>query len=275
MNEAHRHAAALRNRAADAPRATAARTALLRAARPLAALSLAFAVSLAAAAEVRAQQKFSKTYPAQRPTVRLELDNRSGTIEVEGWDKPEIKVSAELESPAARFTPVVSADGVSINVVNDTRGKENVGDVNFKVRVPFDAEVHVKTKIGNVSVRNVRGSMIWAFTSNGDIELTGLRAFKVMASNITGNVFFDAELLRGGSYDLKSTSGDINVRITGGSGFTLTAMAPRTRNISLGPFARMGTFDFSDNRQVHGRVGDGSAILMPTSLRGSIVFVSR
>jgi hypothetical protein len=52
-------------------------------------------------------------------------------------------------------------------------------------------------------------------------------------------------------------------------------MAPRTRNISLGPFARMGTFDFSDNRQVHGRVGDGSAILMPTSLRGSIVFVSR
>jgi hypothetical protein len=238
-------------------------------------LAAGLAVPLAAAVEVRAQQKFSKTFRAQRPTVRLELFNRSGTIEVEGWEKPEIKVSAEMESPAARFTPVVNEDGVSIDVVGDTRGKENVGDVNFKVRVPFDAVVRVKTKIGNISVRNVRGSLVGVFTSIGDIELTGLRAFKVMASNITGNIFFDADLLRGGSYDLKSTSGDINVRITGGSGFTLTAMAPRTRNISLGPFARMGTFDFSDNRQVHGRVGDGSAILMPTSLRGSIVFVSR
>lgn len=261
MNEAHCDAA---------PRA-----AFVSTLRPLTALSLALLISFAAAVETFAQQKFSKTYRTQRPTVRLELTNRSGTIEVEGWDKPEIKVAAEMESPAARFTPVVREDGVSIDVVGDTRGRENVGDVNFKVRVPYDSEVTVKTKIGNITVRNVRGSMVFAFTSNGDIDLTGLRAFKVIASNITGNVFFDAELLRGGSYDLKSTSGDINVRITGGSGFTLTAMAPRTRNISLGPFARMGTFDFSDNRQVHGRVGDGSAILMPTSLRGSIVFVSR
>jgi hypothetical protein len=275
MNEAHFNAAPHGRAAVAATRATAARTTLPSIVRPLTTLSLAFVISLAAATEARAQQKFSKTFRAQRPTVRLELDNRSGTIEIEGWEKAEIKVSAEMESPAARFTPVVSEDGVSINVVSDTRGKENVGDVNFKVRVPFDSEVRVKTKIGNISVRNVRGSMVWVFTSTGDIELTGLRAFKVIASNIVGNIFFDAELLRGGSYDLKSTSGDINVRITEGSGFTLTAMAPRTRNISLGPFARMGTFDFSDNRQVHGRVGDGSAILMPTSLRGSIVFVSR
>lgn len=275
MNEAHPNNAAPHERAADATRASAARTALPSVVRSLAVLSLAFAVSFAAVIEARAQQKFSKTYRTQRPTVRLELDNRSGTIEIEGWEKAEIRVSAEMESPAARFTPVVSEDGVSIDVVRDTRGKENVGDVNFKVHVPFDSEVRVKTKIGNVSVRNVRGSMVFAFTSIGDIDLTGLRAFKVMASNITGNIFFDAELSRGGSYDLKSTSGDINVRITGGSGFTLTAMAPRTRNISLGPFRDMGTFDFSDNRQVHGRVGDGSAILMPTSLRGSIVFVSR
>lgn len=274
MNEAHRNAAP-RERAADAPRATAARSALLPVVRSLAALSLAFAVSFAAGTEAYAQQKFSKTYRPQRPTARLLISNRSGTIEVEGWDKPEIKVSAEMESPAARFTPLVSEDGVSIDVVGDTRGKENVGDVNFKVRVPFDSVVDVKTKIGNISVRGVGGSVVLAVTSKGDIELTGLRAFKVWASNISGNIFFDAELLRGGTYDLKSTSGDINVRITGGSGFTLTAMAPRTRNISLGPFARMGTFDFSDNRQVHGRVGDGSATLMPTSLRGSIVFVPR
>jgi hypothetical protein len=275
MNESQCNAAPHERAAVATKRATAARTALRAIARPLAALALVLMVALLVAAEVRAQKKFSKSFPAQRPTVRLELDNRSGTIEVEGWERAEIKVTAEMESPAARFTPVVREEGVRIDVVADTRNMENVGDVNFKVRVPYDSEVSVKTKVGNITVTGVRGSVVLAYTSKGDIDLTGLRAFKVIASNVSGNIFFDAELLRGGSYDLKSTSGDINVRITGGSGFTLTAMAPRTRNISLGPFARMGTFDFSDNRQVHGRVGDGSAILMPTSLRGSIVFVSR
>jgi outer membrane lipoprotein SlyB len=83
-------------------------------------------------------------------------------------------------------------------------------------------------------------------------------------------------MLSGGLYDLKSTQGDINVRISGGSGFTLTATAPRTRNISLGTLAQRGDFSFQgDNRRVVGRVGDGSATLNTTNLRGSIMFFTR
>jgi hypothetical protein len=112
-------------------------------------------------------------------------------------------------------------------------------------------------------------------TTEGDIDLTSLRADKVMASNISGNILFDADLKSGGSYDLRSMQGDISVRLGGGSGFTLTAVAPRTRNINLGGFASRGSFDFSDNRKIKGTVGDGSAILNTTNMRGSIVFVSR
>ena len=32
-----------------------------------------------------AQQKFSKTYRTPRRNIRLQLTNRSGTIEIEGW----------------------------------------------------------------------------------------------------------------------------------------------------------------------------------------------
>jgi hypothetical protein len=82
--------------------------------------------------------------------------------------------------------------------------------------------------------------------------------------------------MRGGMYELRSTQGDINLRINAGSGFNLTATAPRTRNINLGEFAGKGSWDFqSNNRRVTGRVGDGSATLNTTNLRGSIVFVSR
>jgi DUF4097 and DUF4098 domain-containing protein YvlB len=243
--------------------------------RVVVAAALALAASIAPS--TFAQQHFSKIYHPARRNIRLQLTNRSGTIEIEGWERGEIKVSADMDSPAARFTPVVDDEGLVIDVMNDTRGRESVGDVNFKIQVPADATVDLETRMGNITVRNVRGSMVRAVvTSSGDIDLTGIRAFKVMASNITGNILFDAEMLSGGLYDLKSTQGDINVRISGGSGFTLTATAPRTRNISLGNLAQRGDFSFQgDNRRVVGRVGDGSATLTPTSLRGSIMFYTR
>jgi hypothetical protein len=233
-------------------------------------------LSLSTGAEVFAQHKFSKTYPA-RPNVRLQLNNRSGTIDVVGWDRREIKITADMEAPSARFTPILSDDGISIDVMNDTRGREDVGDVNFRIQVPYESTVDLETKRGNISVQNVRGAMVRAIvTTEGDINLTGIRANRVMASIIMGNILFDADLMRGGIYELKSTQGDINLRINAGSGFSLMATAPRTRNINLGGFAGMGSWDFqSNNRRVVGKVGDGSATVSTTNLRGSIVFVTR
>ena len=227
-------------------------------------------------ANVFAQHKFSKTYPARRQ-VRLQLNNRSGEIDVVGWGRDEIKITADMEAPAARFTPVLKEDGLWIDVMNDTRGKEDVGDVNFRIQVPYGSTVDLETKRGNITVHNVQGAMVRAVvTTEGDINLTGIRASRVMASNISGNIFFDADLMRGGMYELRSTQGDINLRINAGSGFNLTATAPRTRNINLGEFAGKGSWDFqSNNRRVTGKVGDGGATLHTTNLRGSIVFVSR
>ncbi|HYO99663.1 MAG TPA: DUF4097 family beta strand repeat-containing protein [Pyrinomonadaceae bacterium] len=240
-----------------------------------AALSLLFAL-LPSAAVVFAQHKFSKTYPA-RHNIRLQLNNRSGTIEVAGWNRNEIKITADMEAPAARFTPILRDDGLFIDVMNDTRGREDVGDVNFRIQVPYGSTVDLETKRGNITVHNIQGAMVRAVvTTEGDIDLTGIRANRVIASNIMGNILFDADLMRGGMYELKSTQGDINLRINAGSGFNLMATAPRTRNINLGDFAGKGSWDFqSNNRRIVGKVGDGSATLNTTNLRGSIVFVSR
>ncbi|HKP73364.1 MAG TPA: hypothetical protein VJT82_10535 [Pyrinomonadaceae bacterium] len=238
--------------------------------------AFAFVFLLSPGATAFAQHKFSKSYPA-RKNIRLQLNNRSGEIDVVGWDRNEIKITADLEAPAARFTPVLRDDQLVVDVMNDTRGKDDVGDVNFRIQVPYESTVDLETKRGNITVHNVRGAMVRAVvTSEGDINLTGIRASRVMASNISGNILFDADLLRGGMYELKSTQGIINLRIDAGSGFVLTAIAPRTRSINLGSFAGKGNFDFqSNNRRVVGTVGDGGATLNTTNLRGSIVFVTR
>ena len=227
-------------------------------------------------ADAHAQQHYSRSF-APRRNVSLLLKNRSGLIEVEGWDRGEIRITATLESPTAHFTPTMDDDGLTIDVVGDNRGRDDVGDVNFHIQVPYDSAVDLQTARGDIKVRNVRGRLVHAHvTTDGDIELTDIRAQMVVAENVTGNILFDAELMRGGSYELKSTQGDINMRITPGSGFTLTATAPRTRNINLGGFAQMGNFNFQgDNRRVVGRVGDGSATLITTNLRGAISLVPR
>ena len=233
-----------------------------------AALALA---CLCVATDARAQQRYSRSF-APRKNVSLLLKNRSGLIEVQGWDRAEIRVTATLESPAARFTPTLTDNGLIIDVGSDNRGRDDVGDVNFHIQVPYDAVVDVQTTRGDITVRNIRGQLVHAHVfSEGDIELTDIRATMVVAENVMGNITFDAELLRGGSYELKSTQGDINMRIFPGSGFTLTATAPRTRAINIGGFAHMGNFDYQgDNRRVTGHVGDGSARIVMTNLRGSI-----
>lgn len=233
------------------------------------------ALSLAAGTEAFAQSKYSKTF-RPRKNVNLELTNHTGAIEVEGWDRNEIKVSATMEQPVARFTPIETDDALVINVQRDNPQRYDLGHVNFRIQVPYNATVNVQTVQGNISIRNVRGSMVRAYiTLEGDIDLTGIRAANVMAENTLGNILFDAELMRGGSYNLKSSQGELNIRVTAGSGFTLTAIAPYTRRINVGGFAAMGQFDFRDPRRVTGKVGEGGATLHTTNMRGTISVTPR
>lgn len=242
-------------------------------ARLLAALGALVLLSLFAA-PASAQKRFSRDYPAQ-PNIRVQLLNRSGRIEVVGWEKNTVRVTATMESRSAKMVPEASGDTVRIDVRRDNR--EDVGDINFIIRVPFNSTVDISTMSGGIVIRNVRGEMVRAHvTSEGDIELTGIRAHTVMAENTVGNILFDAELLRGGTYVLNSTQGDIQLRITAEAGFRLMAVAPRTRNIDLNGFAQMGEFEFiNEKRKVVGKVGDGGASLSTTNGRGSIVFMPR
>ena len=223
-----------------------------------------------------AQKRVTNRYPA-RNNVRLHLNNRSGTITVEAWNKPEIRIAIEMESPSARVAPEVNDDGLFIDVERDNRGRPDVGDVNFRINVPVNSMVDLETKRGNITVRGVEGAMMRAkVTTEGDIELTGIRSQMVVAENIMGNILFDAELLDGGTYELKSTQGDIQLRINADAGFRLTATAPRTRNINVNGFAGRGQFEFfNDKRKVIGKVGNGGAKLNTTNTLGSISIAPR
>jgi DUF4097 and DUF4098 domain-containing protein YvlB len=237
----------------------------------LAALILLGAV---AAPLVSAQQRMSRKYPTGK-NVRLQLKNISGEIIVETWDRDEIKMSATMESPAARFSPRPTADGLIIDVIGDNRGRSDVGNVNFKVQVPVATSVDVETMRGDIHVFNIQGGSVRAkVSSEGDIQLSGISASQVVASNTIGDIFFDGDLKRGGSYEFTSTKGNITLRIPGDSAFRLTAATP-TRKIELGPFWNNRFQTFGDGRKYVGDVGDGRASVTVTNFHGSISFMRR
>ena len=248
----------------------------VRSAAPTAFLILVAVFLLGAGAvSTNAQSRYSKSFPARR-NVRLRLTNWTGSIKVLAWDRDEIKVTASLESPAAKFTPVVQPDSVEIDVVRDNPGRSDYGSVNFVVQVPTGSTVDVETRIGDISVNGVQGTLVRAHVSTeGDVSLTGIRAYNVIAENITGNILFDGELQQGGTYGFASTQGNINIRIPATSAFKLNAMAPGTRNIVLGGFSTSNLLFIGEGRKVVGNVGDGRATLDIRNQRGSILFYKR
>lgn len=237
-------------------------------------LSVVFFFALSAG-EVLAQKKFSRNYPAGQ-NVRLQLLNRTGTVTVEGWDRPEINISATLEAPAANIAPQSLSGTIVVNLVRDNQGRNEVGNVNFTIRVPYNTMVDIETKIGNLNVNNVRGGLVRAhISSEGDITLTNIGASAVSAENVIGDIFFDGDLQAGGNYRFSSMRGNINLRIPFNSSFRLVATAPSTRNISLGVFGGGNLNYLGDGRRVVGRFGDGSAVLSVTNQRGAIAFLRR
>ena len=223
----------------------------------------------------QAQKNVSKRYPAGK-NVRVELKNISGRITVESWNRDEVKISATMDSPTANLSPrVVGESGLVIDVMGDNRGRGDVGDVNFKIQVPLNSSVDIETKRGDINISNIRGTLVRAhISSEGDITLIGITATQVFAQNTIGNIFFDGEFSRGGTYQFQSTKGDISIRIPADSAFRLVATAP-TRKVELGQFWNNGFKTLGDGRRFVGDVGDGRSSVMVTNFQGSITFVRR
>jgi len=222
---------------------------------------------------VAAQQQLSRRYPTGK-NVRIELKNISGTITVESWNKNEIRLTATIESKKAQVLPRQTDQSLVVDVMSDNRGRGDVGDINFKLQVPVNSSVDLETRRGNISVSNIRGGLVRAHVSSeGDIELTNISASQVVAQNVIGNIFFDGEFSRGGTYEFKSNKGDITIRIPGNSAFRLVAASP-ARRIMLNDFWN-NNMKTQDGRKIVGDVGDGRSSVSVTNFSGQITFLRR
>ena len=162
---------------------------------------------------------------------------------------------------------------------NDTR-------IDFEVRVPagvhFVAETVTEGVVlsglrgnaegysvaGDVSITDVRGTLVDAASISGDITFDRVDAAQVYAGTLSGDVVFNGAVQRSGDYSFLSYTGELQVTLPGNSGVTLSVISPRDglhSSVALTPST--GT----SRRRFSGRQGNGSARMSLTTLNGGVV----
>ena len=188
-------------------------------------LVVAAAVVMALPLSVRAQENQGlqiRGLTRIDTTVRLDhggavdLSLVSGKIRVTGWDRPEVKITASIETGRLRFD--ANSSRVSLSVEDtDNQGRRghrhnDVGDAQFVVSVPRGARLILEAVSGDVVARGSQGE-IEATSVSGDVDVSdGVRA--VSTESVSGSVHASQV---NGNLRTETVSGDLRAENVSGN----------------------------------------------------------
>jgi putative adhesin len=205
----------------------------------------------------------------------FELADMNGSIEVSGWDKPEIDVTATIKARSQEMLDAVhvrmAKDGDAVHVTSEYNPKihNSNATVNYKISLPKRlASVKLRMTNGSIDSRSVGGDLSFIST-NGRIRASDLFG-RALARTTNGSI--DADIQSGGfnqPMQFDSTNGAIVVRLDPATNATLDAS---TQNGSIQTdfgLAPSHKFGFSEN-QAKGAIGSGGPELRAHAQNGSI-----
>lgn len=185
---------------------------------PIRILTLALLAAGAAPAAARAQAVVD-TLISVDPAGRLELENFQGSVTVETWDRPAVRVVADGPRGVVR----IQGDGSSVSIRSEhTPGPR---EIDYELSVPATMDLSIHGVSTDVTVRNTRGRLE-IHTVNGDISVQGGRGI-IQLNSVQGSVSLsggegrgelqsvnDAVLVDGFRGDLKATTvnGEVTLR---------------------------------------------------------------
>ena len=160
------------------------------------------ATALAATPRALAAQSLDTTV-AVRSGARFELHDVSGSIRIQAWDRPQIRIVAQADG--AR----VDVDASPSYVVVRTTPRGDEGDVDYRVSVPAGTPLEAHGISTDVTVSGVCGEANLTSIS-GDVTLR-CGAGDVQVRSISGDVTVSDVRGQGGHLDIGSTSGNVDV----------------------------------------------------------------
>ena len=216
------------------------------------------------------------------------LENVNGHIEVEGWNRNEIRVTAEITIRASSRKKVerifekinfeVDADRHEVYVRANLpknrsgsffglfgRNRESI-NISYHVKLPYRAHFELESVNGRITVDDVEG-IFRVKTVNGGIDLE-LEGGAGDITTVNGGV--DCDLKRfpiSGELNIKTVNGSVNLNLPDDTGAVLDV---GTLNGRVRLDFRLKDVSYRKKRKLKGVIGDGDGYIHVRTTNGSI-----
>lgn len=141
------------------------------------------AIVMSMSVHANIEEKIVKTFSVDEK-AELRLENINGDVDIKGWDKNEIKVTAIItaknQQARDRITLVMNENGRGVSIETEYKkessgwGNNHAGSVDYMVMVPSHAKLpSIDLVNGSMSIEGVKGEMKIDLV-NGSIIATGL-----------------------------------------------------------------------------------------------------
>ncbi len=162
----------------------------------------------------------------------IDVSNISGTVEIMGWSRNEVSVSAVLGTDVEELVIKRDRDQVIIEVLVPRRNSRFI-ESDLVIRVPERSAVNVDTVSADISIQDVLGSQTLNSVS-GDIESEAYTA-DVEIETVSGDVDVQGDR-KETNVQVNTVSGDINAEQLGGD--VLAGTVSGDINVLNGTFKR-------------------------------------
>jgi DUF4097 and DUF4098 domain-containing protein YvlB len=161
---------------------------------------------------VQAARDFKQTSPAD-PQGSVEIDDMTGSVEVDAWDRPDVEVSGQPDGASDRIKVSSAGSRTTIHVmpfsINGDSG--NGDDIHLIVHVPAKSSLTASLVSATLKVQGLQGDA-YLRTISGNIS--GDVGGNLHVNTVTGTVHLSAPSAK--RIEIKTISG--NVQLTGGQG---------------------------------------------------------
>jgi DUF4097 and DUF4098 domain-containing protein YvlB len=209
---------------------------------------------LASTAAVAADDRIFDQTVAADPRGTVDISNVSGSIDVIGWDKPQVQVHAEVASSAERVDVSSSKGRISIRIGRNGDSWSGGGHAILTVRVPQGSELEVSAVSATVSSRGVLGAQHLHSVSG---NISAQTAADIEVKTVSGNTSLQG-VPQPHDYRVGSVSGD--VRITGAAGDLEATTVSGALNVALSPAHEVHVHTTSGNFTIAGRLASDGTI---------------
>ena len=203
-------------------------------------------------------ERIERTFPADSETA-VEIRNYVGQVKVHGWSQPQVKVVALRKTQAVEPHIELKANRVHIHT-HDLDSTASASDrvIDFEVWAPPGAQLDIYLESGSVLVENftedirveataanVRVYRLDGYTTvsslsggveiehcAGRVEVTSVsgtvwfrnnESRNLVAGSTSGDIHYEGDIQRGGSYEFRTNSGDVELTLPANASFELNA----------------------------------------------------